>query len=118
MPVRMPLEWEEQVLVREALAYMGRRLFDPRDTGPAGELEDWLDAALTRGSERGAIELPLREAHVRVLRRVFAAYAEALDHPSAAEENRARVRRLQQLERRLAGRSHWLGRLVRWLRGS
>jgi len=132
---RLRLTRADQELLREALAYVGRRMFDPRLAAQAGALEDDLDRLLTssagepsgptgRGRERapggGAAgsrppaTLALAPESLRVLRMVLDAYGEELGRPVSAPENRGRVARMRELDRRLArqsGRAGWFWRL-------
>jgi hypothetical protein len=114
MPVQLRLARTDQVLVREAIAYVGRRLFDPHVRTQVEGLEEDLDELLT-GRDAGAdANLMLDEARRRALRLVLAAYVSELTHPAADDSNRARAARLRALDRELARRGGWLARLTAW----
>lgn len=116
MTLRFVLDRADQEILREALGYMSRRLFDPRDSDRLGELEDQLNAALTRGKASASAELILGGEHVDVLHKVIDGYSEELSHPSADRSNRARVARMRVVQKRLRSRATWRGRVVDWLR--
>jgi hypothetical protein len=113
MAVRLRLTRDDQALVREALAYVSRRMFDQRLAQTAGALEDELDRLLTAPAPPppGAV-LTLESEPLRVLRLVLAAYVEELSRPVSDPANRARVARMRALDRQLAAASGWRG----WLR--
>ncbi len=109
--MRLRLEREETRLLREAAAYMSRRMRDPGDVVRLGEIEDRLDAVLiAAGPGPDMLELEGREA--RVLRTALDSYSEMLSAPGSDVTNRARVARLQRIDRRIGARLGWLG----WLR--
>jgi len=115
MRARLRLQRDELGLVREALAFVGRRIFDPLVADRVGELEDELDRRLTDPATPPVALLTLDGERLRALRTVLTAYADELDHPSTDHTNRARVARLRELDRRLARQSGWRGRLAGWL---
>ena len=116
MTLRLVLDRADQEILREALGYMSRRLFDPRDTDHLGEMEDQLDALLTRGDASTSAALVLGGDHVRVLHRVLDGYCSELSHPSADRSNRARVARMRSVQRRLRSQATWFGRMIGWIK--
>jgi hypothetical protein len=115
MRARLRLQRDELGLVREALAFVGRRIFDPLVADRVGELEDELDRRLTDPAAPPVAMLALEGERLHALRTVLTAYADELDHPSTDHTNRVRIARLRELDRRLARRSGWRGRLAAWL---
>lgn len=101
--------------MREALAFVGRRIFDPLIASRVGELEDEFDRLLTDRAAPPAAMLALEGERLSALRTVLTAYADELDHPSTDHTNRARVARLRALDLRLERQSGWRGRLAAWL---
>ena len=101
----------ERDVIQEAVAYMGRRFFDPRDSRILLEIEERLDEARRNGDVRLYLEVD----QVGVLRRVFESYAATLDHPSTDAVNRRRIAQMATIDRRLGRATSPLGRLKRWL---
>ena len=114
MPVQLRLARTDQVLVREALAYVGRRLFDPRVRTQVEGLEEDLDELLTSRDAGGDAILTLDAERRSALRLVLAAYVSELAHPAADASNRARAARLRALDRELVRRGGWLARIMAW----
>ena len=113
--MRLPLSRDDQVLLREAAAYLSRRMRDPRDVETLGEVEDRLDELLLgRARHAGVLELDRRQADV--LSTALASYAEMLSAPGSDASNRARIVRLQGVRRRIRTGSGWLARVWSWLR--
>ena len=117
MTARIRLERSEQEIVREALAYASRRVYDERGSAVVGELEDWLDQLLLRkgGPAPGTIVMP--DEHLRVLRTALEAYSEALDHPSTEGSNRVRIARMRRIMRRADAQKRPWTRISNWLQG-
>jgi len=114
--MRLPLGRDDTVLLREAAAYLSRRMSDPRDVETLGQVEDRLDALLLgRAREAGVLELDPRQADV--LDMALASYAEILSAPGSDVSNRARIARLRAVSRRIRSRATVIGRLFGWLRG-
>lgn len=101
----------ERAVIQEAVAYMGRRFFDPSDSQTLLEIEDRLDEARRNGDA----QLQLDTQQIGVLRRVLQSYAATLDHPSTDAINRRRIAQMTSIERRLERTVSPLGRLRRWL---
>lgn len=116
MSRRIDLEDSDLELLQEALGYMSRRFFDPRDSQAILEIEDCLDTARRRKDPNSPFHLVLPDQHIPLLQRVLGSYSNELDHPSSDASNRARIARMRRLAARL-GRGHGLlGALRRWLR--
>ncbi len=113
--MRLLLEREETRLLREAAAYVARRMRDPGDVTRLGEIEDRLDALLIAAAP-GRDALALERVGARVLRTAIDAYAEMLSAPGSDVSNRARVARLRRIDRRIGVALGWRGRLFGWLR--
>jgi hypothetical protein len=114
--MRLSLGRDDTVLLREAAAYLSRRMSDPRDVDTLGQVEDRLDALLLgRAPEAGGLELDPRQA--AVLDMALASYAEVLSAPGSDVSNRARIARLQNVSRRIRSRSTVIGRLFGRRRG-
>ena len=114
--MRLSLGRDDQVLLREAAAYMARRMRGPGDVARLGEIEDRLDALLIAAAPGvGPLELDRPEA--RVLRTALGSYAEMLSAPGSDSSNRARVARLRGIDRRIGAGLGWRARLFGWLRG-
>lgn len=110
----LQLSRADQALLREALAYVGRRMFDVRVAQTIGALEDELDRLLTDPAAAAGARIDLGAEPLRVLRLVLEAYAEELGRPVSDPGNRARVARMRAIDRRLArqgGRWGWWWRL-------
>jgi len=117
MTVRLRLNRNDQAMVREALAYASRRVFDPENAQRVGDLEDLVDALLLGSETRESGGLVLDEDHQPVFRAALVAFCEALDHPSTDATNRARIARMRRMVQWLDSRSRWPARLGAWLRG-
>ncbi|MCK4413149.1 MAG: hypothetical protein KAY32_06365 [Candidatus Eisenbacteria sp.] len=111
----MRLNRTDQAMVREALAYASRRMFDPHDTQRVGDLEDLVDVLLLGPETRESGVLTVDGEHLRVFRVALIAYCEALDHPSTDSTNRVRIARLRRMVQWLDSRSRWPARLGAWL---
>ncbi len=100
----------ESELLLEALAYMGRRFFDPGDQGAILELEEAIEQVrrLERDARR---DLVLPEPLAELLMRVLAAYGRELRHPATAADNRERSDRIRRLGLRVQRAGGMLGRL-------
>jgi hypothetical protein len=114
--MRMRLNRADQALVREALAYASRRVFDPQAAGRVGDLEDRVDALLLGAETRESGVLSLDAEQRPVFRAALVAFCETLDHPSTDATNRARIARLRQMIRWLDSRASWSARLGAWVR--
>jgi hypothetical protein len=116
--MRIRLDREDQVLLREATAYMARRMRDPSDVHELGEIEDRLDALLLGGGTAGTVagELILEGRRGEVLCAALESYATELARPGSDFTNRPRVARLRRVIRTIRARSRWFGRLFAWLR--
>jgi hypothetical protein len=112
--VRLELGRDDQVLLREAAAYMSRRMRDPGDVALLGEIEDRLDALLIAATT--GLPLELDRSHARVLRTALDSYAEMLSAPGSDSSNRVRVARLRRVDRAIGAGSGWRARLFGWLR--
>jgi len=114
--MRIRLDREDQVLLREAVAYMARRMCDPRDVHELGETEDRLDALLLGASpaNAGAGGLTLEGRQAEVLRAALESYAGVLAQPGSDFTNRARVVRLRRVIRAIRAQSRWWARVFAW----
>ena len=118
MTSQLLLERQDQEIVREALAYVGRRVFDERGSAIVGELEDRLDALLLRpaGPAPGTIEMT--GEHLQALRSALETYCEALDHPSTHGSNRARIAHMRRIISLAEARGRWPRKLWDRMRGA
>jgi hypothetical protein len=116
MSGHLDLQRADLPLLREALAYVARRIYARPDAEVVGVLEEKLDALLLDGQSAPRVRLGLAGDQARVLRLVLESYAAQLDHPSADSSNRARVARLRHWEARLARQTRWFGRLAAWIK--
>jgi hypothetical protein len=111
MTSQLHLERQDQEIVREALAYVSRRVYDEHGSGVIGELEDRLDELLLNSSGPAPGTIVMTGEHLRALRSALETYCEALDHPSTHGSNRARIAHM----RRIISRAEAQGRLPRKL---
>lgn len=111
MSIAVRLEPGDRAVIQEAVAYMGRRFFDPTDSQILLTIEDRLDEARRGGDAQILLEIP----QIAVLRRVLESYAGTLDHPSTDAINRRRIAQMATIDGRLGRRVSPLGRLQRWL---
>lgn len=117
MTARVHLERKEQEIVREALAYVSRRVYDQRASEVVGDLEDWLDEMLVRKSGPGPGTLIMTDEHARILYSALQSYSDALDHPSSDRSNRARIARMRRIVARARSQGRLPSRMWNWLRG-
>ncbi len=109
------LEEGESELLLEALAYMGRRFFDPGDQGAILEIEEAIERVRRQTPQRGRRRLVLSEARAALLMRVLAAYGRELNHPATAADNRERSHRIRRIGLRVQRAAGPLAPLRRWL---
>ncbi len=100
----------ESELLLEALAYMGRRFFDPGDQGAILDLEEAIEQ-VRRRQPSGRRSLVLPEPQAELLMRVLAAYGRELRHPATAADNRERADRIRRIGLRVQRAAGMLGRL-------
>ncbi|MBP6875696.1 MAG: hypothetical protein KBD56_06460 [Candidatus Eisenbacteria bacterium] len=117
MTARLHLERKEQEIVREALAYVSRRLYDQHASEVVGDLEDWLDEILLRKSGPGPGTLIMTDEHARMLYSALQSYSDALDHPSTDRSNRARIACMRRIMARARSQRRLPSRMWNWLRG-
>lgn len=133
MHIRIRLDQQDLEVTREALAYMGRRIRDPRDSRLIEEMQDWFEGRLLDRPPPGAVSdagpaarhgkaprgsrLSLGKEHARVLMTVLESYAGELGRPLSDLSNRARVTRMREIVRRLKRASSRFGRITAWLTG-
>jgi len=115
MKRHVQLEEGESELLLEALAYMGRRFFDPQDQGAILEIEDAIETVRRQTPRRGRRHLALTEAQAVLLMRVLAAFGRELNHPATAVDNRERRDRIRRIGMRVQRARGLLGPLRKLL---
>ena len=117
MGTRLSLDGGDLQLLQEALAYMGRRFFDPQDSAIILDIEDYLESARRQVPSGRPCELTLEKPRAMLLRRVLRAYSDELNRPSSDTSNRERIARMHRLTKRLEQRAGQgiLAGLRRWL---
>lgn len=113
---RISLDPHDAILVREALAYMGRRLFDPADSARLTAVEDRVEELLLEGGQFSRSELVIDDGEVESLVTALRAYAEELSHPGSDPSNRRRVAQITNLLSALGPPAGFLAGLRRLLR--
>jgi hypothetical protein len=102
-------------LILEALAYMGRRFFDPSDRANLLEIESRLEEIRQLPPDQFPVRIRLGDSLGILLSRALATYVEMLDRPSSSPANVSRIVRIRRLNRRLVrSRTAW-GAVYRWL---
>ncbi|MBU1702585.1 MAG: hypothetical protein KJ970_05605 [Candidatus Eisenbacteria bacterium] len=97
MPRRIKLEGEELEILREALRYMERRIFDPEDSRILHEMADALEDAILDRKGLHPLEMELTDDRLGLISKVLLTYADHLNHPGADISNRRICRQIGEM---------------------
>ena len=97
MSRRIKLEGEELEILREALRFMERRIFDPEDSNILHEMAEKLEDAILDRKGLHPLELEVTTDRLQLISQVLLTYADHLNHPGADLSNRQRCLKIGEM---------------------
>jgi hypothetical protein len=116
MARRIVLQGEELAILREALRFMERRIFDPADSKMLHEMADKIEDAILDRKGLHPLEMELTDDRLQLISQVLLTYADHLNHPGADPSNRSRCLQIGEMVDRWRPAGKNLGGLITQLK--